>query len=84
MAKGRYKRTGTRILRSCAAFHFVFATRNIATLLEFGKIRRLGQSERSSATHIINRTRITGLRSPCASPPTSAVPGWTQLRAITA
>jgi hypothetical protein len=28
-----------RILRSCAAFHFVFATRNIVTLLEFGKIR---------------------------------------------
>ena len=32
-------RTGTRILRSCAAFHFVFATRNIVTLLEFGKVR---------------------------------------------
>ena len=30
----RKERTGTRILRSCAAFHFVFATRNIVTLFE--------------------------------------------------
>ena len=36
---GSRQRTGTRILRSCAAFHFVFATGNIVTLLEFGKIR---------------------------------------------
>jgi hypothetical protein len=40
------QRTGTRTLRSCAAFHFVFATRNIVTLLEFGKIR--GGIRRSS------------------------------------
>jgi hypothetical protein len=32
------QRTGTRILRSCAAFHFVFATRNNETLPESGKI----------------------------------------------
>jgi hypothetical protein len=32
------ERTGARILRSCAGFHFAFATRNIVTLLEFGKI----------------------------------------------
>src|SRR5208283_3665750 len=31
--------TSGRILRSCAAFHFGFATRNIAMRLEFGKIR---------------------------------------------
>ncbi len=30
----RKERTGTRILRSCAPFHFVFATRNIVTLFE--------------------------------------------------
>jgi hypothetical protein len=42
----RKERTGIRQpTDSCAAFHFVFATRNIVTLLEFGKIRggiRLG------------------------------------------
>jgi hypothetical protein len=37
-ARSSGQRTGTRILRSCAAFHFVFAMRNIVTLLEFGKI----------------------------------------------
>jgi len=29
----------------------------------------LAQSERSSAIYVTNRTRIAGLRSPCASPP---------------
>jgi hypothetical protein len=41
----RKEHTGTRILRSCAGFHFVFAMRNIVTLLKFGKVRggiRLG------------------------------------------
>jgi hypothetical protein len=33
------ERTGTRILRSCATFHFVYAMGNIASLLEFGKVR---------------------------------------------
>jgi hypothetical protein len=32
-------RTGTRILRSCAVLHCVFATRSVVTLLEFGKVR---------------------------------------------
>jgi len=35
----RKERPSRRILRSCAAFHFVFATGNIVTLFEFGKIR---------------------------------------------
>jgi hypothetical protein len=41
----RKEHTGTRILRPCAAFQFVFSTGNIVTRLEFGKIRggiRLG------------------------------------------